>query len=319
MEAFAKAKANFRIQLRADEVRTLLGTPDPDTDIDSALDQLVEWGNLERTHDTGRVSNLADFYRRHFVYRITAAGEAAESAVGAVIAALESSGSLQRVMLGSILRNLELLVAQVTGSAEPDVSIVHEAVFNVTRQFEALAENASTFMGRLHEVIESSEVETSAFIAYKQDIIAYLQDFIGELGRVVPQICRCLNDLDAYGLSKAAALAAQADEAPDLGIQRDIALEFDNRLRGICRWFLSDGQEPPTIDLLRRTARDAINRILRVLERIHESRFRRVNHTADLLCIARWISDCASDDQAQLLFQRAFGFVCVSSPLRATR
>ena len=159
MAVFARAKAHFRIQLRADEVLQELKLAGyavtlPEAGVDPLLDQLTEWGNLERSHDTGRVSTLADFYRRHYVYRLTAGGEAAELALGAVAAALASSGSLQKVMLGAILRNLQILVVEIgSGPVEPEPAAVYEAVFNVTSQFEALAENASTFMGKLHEVL----------------------------------------------------------------------------------------------------------------------------------------------------------------------
>jgi len=313
MAVFAQAKAHFRIQLRADEVRQELERAGyavtlPEAGIDPLLDQLTEWGNLERSHDTGRVSTLADFYRRHYVYRLTAGGEAAELALGAVAAALASSGSLQKVMLGAILRNLQILVAQIgRGSVEPEPAAVYEAVFNVTSQFEALAENASTFMGKLHEVLEHGEVESETFVAYKQDIIAYLQEFVSELARMAPRIRDCLDALRGYGLRRLGQIAARADEAPDLGGSRDIAAGFAARLDGICRWFLGEDSDLATVELLRRAARGAINRILRVLERIHDQRFRQVNRTADLLRLAGWFTACLDDTAAHRLFQQAFG------------
>src|SRR5262245_7122220 len=111
MRLFLEAKGRYRIQLRPDDVaaeirRSGLLAELPEGSVDRALDQLVDWGNLRRSHDTGRVATLEDFRRRHFVYQLTAAGEAAERSVGEVLAALERSGSLQRVMLGTILRNL---------------------------------------------------------------------------------------------------------------------------------------------------------------------------------------------------------------------
>jgi uncharacterized protein DUF2397 len=122
MRAFLDAKARYRIQFRPDEIAAELrraGYDDepPEGGVDRALDRLVEWGNLRRSHDTGRVTTLEDFRRRHFIYQMTA-GEVAERAVGEVLDALERSGSLQRVMLGTILRNLDE-IARELGGGEP--------------------------------------------------------------------------------------------------------------------------------------------------------------------------------------------------------
>src|SRR5205807_5324237 len=110
-----------------------------------------------RSHDTGRVATLEDFRRRHFVYQMTAAGEAAERAVGEVVAALASSGSLQRVMLGAILRSLGELADELA-APEPRAMRLYEQLFNAAEQFRALAENAGVFLARLHEALDASEV-----------------------------------------------------------------------------------------------------------------------------------------------------------------
>ncbi len=309
MAIFAAMKARYKIQLRADDVTHSLleqRRSIPDNGIESALDQLVEWGNLVRAHDTQRVATLQDFYRRHYVYRITPAGEAAETAVGAVIEAMHRSGSLQRVMLGAIARRLERITLELQKDT-PDPAILFEALFDATRQFESLTENASMFMSRLHEALESTEVTTSAWIAYKQDVIAYLQDFIGELSRSTPQTEKFLRILVAYGIEKVCALAAKADEAPTLDEQEDRSAQMATRLRGVCEWFLGDGIEAATVELLRGAARGAVNRILLVLERLHEGRFRKVNRTADLLQLAEWFAACSDDASAHQLAQTAFG------------
>jgi DNA-binding MarR family transcriptional regulator len=155
LRLFLEAKNRYRIQFRPDEVAAELRW---DTqDVERALDQLVQWGNLRRSHDTGRVGTLADFRRRHLIYQLTPAGEAAERAVGEVVAALERSGSLQRVMLGTILRNL-VGIREELAQGEPRPERLFEHLFNLTEQFRALTENASAFLARLHEAIDQGEV-----------------------------------------------------------------------------------------------------------------------------------------------------------------
>ncbi len=320
MGVFAAAKARFRIQLRPDEVATELGRSgrgelldrDDPNQLERALDQLVSWGNLRRSHDTGRVATLEDFRRRHFVYQVTPAGEAAERAVGEVIDALSSSGSLQTVMLGAIERNLGR-VAEELARAEPEPAVLYEALFNVFEQFRALAENASTFMTRLHEAIEAGEVHDQAFLAYKTAVIAYLEDFVGDLADIAPRVTERLRTIEGArggGVERLTALAARADRAPTLDGVHDVSGVLDRQWRGLSVWFLGDRGAPPTVELLRAEARGAINRILLVLERLHEKRFRRMDRSADLLRLAVWFDGAetaASDGAIHRMFERAFG------------
>ena len=303
LRLFLEAKTRYRIQFRPDEVASELRCGAQDAE--RALDQLVQWGNLRRSHDTGRVATLADFRRRHLIYQLTPAGEAAERAVGEVVAALERSGSLQRVMLGTILRNL-VEIRQELGRPEPTPERLFEHLFNLTEQFRALTENASAFLARLHEAIDQGEVHVEAFLVYKQAVLEYLEQFLGELSETAPRITAEVQGIDPEA-ERLILLAAQADAAPSpLGIQ-DPAEGLRRKWRGIAAGFVGDGREPATVEHLRAAARGAINRILLVLERLHEKRFRRFSRTADLLRLAGWFDGLASGEEAHRLFQQAFG------------
>jgi uncharacterized protein (TIGR02677 family) len=312
---FLETKARYRIQLRPLEVAAELRSAGYDaalleTTVDRALDQLVDWGNLRRSHDTGRVATLEDFRRRHFVYQLTPAGETAERAVGDVVAALERSGSLQRVMLGSILRNLHELLHELSAAA-PQAERLYESLFNLTEQFRALTENASTFLARLHEAIDQGEVHDQAFLLYKQAVLGYLEDFLGELATLAPQIAAAIRAIEGAGVERLVVLAGRADSAPTpLGIA-DPTTELRQKWRGIAAWFLGDRREAATVELLRAAARGAINRILLVLERLHEKRFRRFSRTTELLRLAAAFDGLASEssgaERSHRLFQAVFG------------
>lgn len=298
MRTFAEAKARYLVQLRPEEVlsevrRLLPRDLIPEDGLERALDQLVSWGNLARRHETGRVATVEDFRRRHFVYQLTAAGEAAELALGKVLEALEASGSLQAVMLSAILRNLGVLSDELPGR-EPVPARLYEALFNVNEQFRALTENASTFLTRLNEAIDTGEVNAEAFLLYKQAVLEYLDHFLRELAGLAPQITAAILAVEAAGVERLIALAAGEARAPTLAGTHDPAEGLRRQWQGMRSWFLGGGTEVATVELLRAAARSAINRILQVLDRLHEKRFRRVNRTADLLCLARWFEELAA-------------------------
>ncbi len=311
MAAFTGGKARFRIHFRPDQVAAELERrgflPElPEGGLERALDQLVLWGNLRRIHDTGRVATLEDFRRRHFLYQLTPAGEAAERAVGAVVDVLRESGSLQTVMLGAIAKNLGILLAELRGDA-PRPQVLYEALFNVTQQFRALTENASIFLGRLHEAIDASDVRRQAFLLYKEAVIGYLDDFLRELSEIAPRITRTLGEIGDADARRLAALAAEADPAPAFDGPRDVAGRLLGQWRDVSAWFLGTPGQPPTLEMLRGAARGAIRRILMVLDRIHEKRFRRANRTADLERLAAWFEDETRVPDAHALFHDAFG------------
>lgn len=316
MRLFLEAKERYRIQFRPGEVAA--GLPRigyrEEVDraaLDRALDQLVAWGNLRRSHDTGRVATLEDFRRRHFLYQMTAAGEAAERAVGEVVAALSSSGSLQRVMLGAILRSLGELADELSGPA-PRPERLYEQLFNAGEQFRALTENAGVFLARLHEALDASEVSAPSFLLYKQAVLEYLEQFVAELVELTPLIAGHAGRIEAAGAEGMIALAARADETPTPDGRRDASEELRRRWQGMVAWFLGDGREAPTVETLRGAARSAVARILVVLERIQEKRFRQVNRTADLVRLAAWFDALDGEEdgrgnRAHRLFQSAFG------------
>src|SRR5918999_167798 len=74
LDVFARAKRQYRLQLRPDEVLAETDWPQAPPLIDEvnvALRQLAAWGNLESQPDTARVSTLGDFYRARFIYRLS--------------------------------------------------------------------------------------------------------------------------------------------------------------------------------------------------------------------------------------------------------
>ncbi len=84
MDAFAAAKRQFRLHLRPDEVLAEAQwdvAPPKIEDLQGALAQLTEWGNLESQPDTARVASISDFYHARFLYRLSEGGEAVESAL----------------------------------------------------------------------------------------------------------------------------------------------------------------------------------------------------------------------------------------------
>ncbi|PWF49139.1 TIGR02677 family protein [Massilia glaciei] len=315
MDTFASAKRQFRLQLRPDEVRLEAAWPDaapPVEEIQLALSQLAEWGNLESQPDTARVSSIEDFYKARFLYRLSLGGEAVESALTTFAQALARRSELQTVALEDILTQLNALRTLAAAPAL-DPAKVHGVLRDLVRVFEGLADNAQAFMAGVARTIELQQADPHAVMTFKQRLIDYLQRFVSDLVGRSGAIVQRLNELAPH-IEPLLALAAQRetrDAAPgdDAAQEQAFALRQDSwreRWRGLSRWFISDGHIQAQSEMLRAKARSAIPQLLAAVAALNERRSGRSDRSADFRILARWFADTDSDDDAHRLWRAGF-------------
>jgi uncharacterized protein (TIGR02677 family) len=319
MDVFAAAKRQYRLQLRPDEVLAEASWPDTPPrieEVNAALAQLAEWGNLESQPDTARVSSLADFYRARFLYRLSHAGEAVEAGLAVFFQTLHRRAELQTVALEDIASRLQALRHLVDGAAsseEPDVAKMHEILRDLVRVFEDLAENAQAFMAGVARSIELQQSEASIVIAYKRRLIDYLERFMGDLVRrsdAIAQLIHYLSSRVDHVFLQIAEREAK-DAAP--GSAQD---QLDERMRrwrswrerwsGLRGWFLSNGTEQPQAELLRTRARAAIPQLLGAIAAMNERRSGRSDRSADFRTLGQWFAACETESQAHRMARAAF-------------
>ncbi|BCL90192.1 hypothetical protein MAFF211471_52800 (plasmid) [Ralstonia solanacearum] len=180
MDCFAAAKRQFRLHLRPDEIlnegnwdRIPEHAQPRIEEVQAALAQLTEWGNLESQPDTTRVASISDFYRARFLYRLSQGGEAVEAALTTFERTLRRRAELQTVALEDISNRLQTLLS-LADSANPDAAKIHETLRDLVRVFESLADNAQAFMAGIGRSIELQQAEVTAVLAYKKRLIDYL-------------------------------------------------------------------------------------------------------------------------------------------------
>jgi uncharacterized protein (TIGR02677 family) len=314
LEVFVEAKEHYVIELRPAEVRDRLARsglhhdlPGAD-DLDRHLDQLADWGNLQRSHDTSAVSRVEDFYRRRFIYRLTAAGEAAHRAVREVEATVGRSGSLQTAMLREIRDALAALAAAARAGDGPGVV---RALHLLRAAFDSLTKEANLFLLELDRQTSGERIDEDRFFAHKQALLAYLGKFLEELRRIRPEVAARVLEVEALDPERFLAAAAPAAERPPVAEGEDPLARWiaDERERwaGVRGWFTAHGAAPPRVERLHGVAVEAVVRLTRALARLNERRARAADRAADFRTLARWFSECASDADAHALWASAFG------------
>jgi uncharacterized protein (TIGR02677 family) len=315
MDVFAAAKRQYRLQLRPDEVLAEARWPEPPPRIEEvnlALAQLSDWGNLESHPDTARVSTLSDFYRARFLYRLSQGGEAVEAALAVFVQTLQRRAELQTVALEDITSRLKALVA-LASDTEADVAKIHEPMRDLVRVFEGLAENAQAFMAGVARSIELQHADAGVVASYKRRLIDYLERFMGDLVRRSDSIARLIVALEPHidalleQIVEREARDAAPGEAKDQADARDRYREaWRERWKGLRGWFLSTGDEPPQAELLRARARSAIPQLLGAIAALNERRSGRSDRSADFRVLAGWFAACSSDEAAHRLARAAF-------------
>ncbi|MGW6389933.1 TIGR02677 family protein [Streptomyces sp. NPDC055103] len=315
MRAFLVAKERFAVHLRPEDVYAGLPAavrPGELEGVVGALDKLVEWGNLRADPDTGRVTAVEDFYRKRYIYQLTREGEAAEEALSAYDEALGRRGALQAVALHDIVTQLRALLVLAAEEA-PDPAKTHLALDGLASRFGALADNARAFMGSLQRTIDLHDVGEEVFLAYKDQLIQYLERFIQDLITLGGRIARLILELEEGGSIEALLWAAAAREAADATPQDAAYAEqaayerWAGRWAGLAAWFLSrDGRESQA-RLLRGRALGAVPQLLAVVRSLNERRAGRSDRSADFRTLARWFADAPDDDARHRLWRTAFG------------
>lgn len=320
MRALMAQKERFTVHVRPEEVSAALaadsGPPVEEAAVGEALERLAQlsWGNLLAFPDSSRVTALEDFYRRRMLYQLSREGEAAERALAQYDTALGTRGALQSVALEDIvvlLTNLRDTVAAHGSGTAVDSARTHQTLRGLRERFVELAENAVAFMGSMQRTIDLHDADVDAFLAYKEELIAYLERFIHDLLTRGAAIAELLGRIPAGGVAVLADIAAEresADAAPGEADSARAAVR-DTWLRqwaGLTEWFVSTPVRESEAKLLRARARAAIPALLAVVRALHEKAGGRTDRTQDFLTLARWFAALPTDADRHRLWRSAF-------------
>lgn len=325
MRSLMAEKERFTVHVRPEQMRAALsvdgGVPVEEQAVSEALERLADpkWGNVLAFPDSSRVTALEDFYRRRMLYQMSRPGEAAERALAQYDAALGTRGSLQSVALEDIvvlLTHLRDTVAEHRAGVSADAARTHQALRSLRERFAELAENAVAFMGSMQRTIDLHDADVEAFLAYKEQLIEYLERFIHDLLTRGAAIAELLDSIPPDGVDFLATTAAEreaADAAPGeaetaVAAAREV---WRRQWSGLTDWFVSSPDRDSEAKLLRSRARAAIPALLAVVRSLHDKEGGRTDRTHDFLTLARWFAALPDDGDRHRLWRSAFGLAPV--------
>ena len=276
--------------------------------VDARLSYLVEHGNLARSPRETEARSLRDYLSNRARYQLTQLGELVQRQVEELLAHTDAAHEVSSEMLGGILAGLQQLQelddVRLLGT-DPDV--VAREIATVFAQFETLVESTREFYTYLSQVLVRYDLDRAEFQVFKTALLDYLQRFVDEIARYMPQVAQVLVELGP----RVPALTSRANAG-----QRLVSLDGTAARRsrgldpadwsGLHAWFVGGGGRDSDAAGVRRLATDAMRALLVNLRRIAASTDREQSRYADLVRLARWF-DQADDETAHALWAAAFG------------
>lgn len=280
---------------------------DADT-ADARLSYLVEHGNLARSPRESEAHSVREYLQTRSRYQLTQIGELVHRQIEDLLGTVEEAREVSSEMLGGILTGLTKLDGYDELSlAGADPEELAREIGTVFAQFERLVESTRDFYTYLSQVLVRFDLDRAEFQAFKTALLDYLQRFVDEIARHMPQLADVLVRLQP----RIDALCARANEG-----QRLLSLDGSTarRARGLDpadwgslhAWFVGSGGRQSDAAGVRRLATNAMRTLLVNLRRIASSAEREQSRYGDLLKLARWF-DGADDEHAHALWVAAFG------------
>lgn len=311
MRLFTSGMSGFLSDQSAEEVAERLADLGWGLDrdlVDQRLSYLVEHGNLARSPREADARSLREYLANRARYQLTQRGELVHRQIEELLTHSDSAREVSSEMLPGILSGLEGLARLADhGLDDADPRDVAGRASTLFAQFELLVSSTRQFYTYLSQVLTRFDLGREEFEAFKSALLEYLQRFVDEISRHMPQVADRLGSLEPH----LPALCARANAGERLvGLdgtraKRAVGLEVDD-WASLHAWFVGVPGRRADADNVRRLATDAMRSLLTNLRRIASGADRQQSRYGDLTRLATWF-DSSDDDTAHHLWAAAFG------------
>jgi uncharacterized protein (TIGR02677 family) len=271
--------------------------------IESALSELCEWGNLQACPDTARVCTVEDFYNPRHKFQITVQGEAMEKALASYEASSERERQLQCGGLADI-RFVAQELKQLSQEAERNAGQIHRNFLLLFALFEELSAAAKTMVDKLGG-------RTELQLPDVRRLTEHCRRFLGELELETDSIGELVRDIESTGLERLILVVVRRHLDDRSGAASkaiaDACGEWRLRWERLRSWFISRPNHLSRSILLRERLRASLPALLRMTAGIYVQGAPRIDRIQDFRILARWFAQAGSDAEAHLLWRAAFG------------
>ncbi|RYL98355.1 TIGR02677 family protein [Sporolactobacillus sp. THM7-7] len=277
--------------------------------LEQDLGTLVSWNNIIPRQEMKEPKSIEDYKRKRFRYQITPYTVEFER----MLTELEKKGdefggALEKSAFIRLLKAIKGLSDPVKEAEQTP----YERWQEVLHHFKQIKTNTSDYIGYLNSEKLEANMQTEAFLVYKDQFVNYLRDFVMALQQTAMKIQSALDETSSEVLEKTARSIIDHERSipriggPELD-ERAIAEDFYATWKNIKSWFIANESGESEYTSLQRQTNEAIRRITRIIQRFGERLQQHRSRKKDYLHIAKWFDQCASLEEAHQLSATVFG------------
>lgn len=273
------------------------------------LDMLTEWRNLEAYQDTRRVTSIEEFKNKKFEYSMTDVGVEVERLVQRLENLHIEGASLEPSLLERIRSYLSEFPQMAEANQEN--SKVYAWWNDLSSDFVRLNQNYKDYMSNLSSVKAEQMMQTSAFLAFKDQLVEYLRNFIKNLqrnvGAIEEELRRITDEQKFTVLDKVITYELSIPRIGEEVTRQEITNKIYDRYQSIFEWFCGTTGDDNEASKLFDKTNDIIRKITRYAMQISEKNAMGANRREEYRRTAEIFMKCEDMKQAHRLSAMVFG------------
>lgn len=240
------------------------------------LAQLVKWNNLIARQDMGNAKTIEEYKKKRFRYQCTPYTVEIERMLQSLEKLGDSfKGSLERTQFDRLLQALIQLEKELAPKPQPNNEEIAQIWDDIFSYFRNIRRNTADYIAYINSEKTEEQMQTEAFLVYKNQFTAYLRDFIVSLQKTSMQIQQRLTELNDEKCAQIYEAVMQhklsIPRLEDAGLSKEELLEEHVELwQSLYQWFLGSPNHQSELDMLQLQTNEMIRRITRYVQRIGE-------------------------------------------------
>jgi uncharacterized protein (TIGR02677 family) len=278
-----------------------------DKELEQDLTSLVGWQNLETRQEMSEPKSIAEYKNKHFRYQISETSIAIEEMLEKLSGKIgHSRGALDK-------NTFERFLAAVK---ELEQKTDEKDLFNIWQDtvthFTSIKNNTSDYIGYLNSERTESQMQTEAFLVFKDQFVFYLRDFIVTMQNTSYQIQYALQGISQEKLMLiSSSVISHEKEIPRFDDTVLDEAKLTTELLGIwdtmLAWFIDRPGKTSEYSSLMKQTNQAISKITRMIQRFSDRMQQHQSRKKDYIHLAEWFLQCSSVEEAHQLSSQVFG------------
>src|SRR5699024_9699142 len=220
------------------------------------LAQLVEWNNVTTQQETGRAQTIEEFKKKRFRYQPTPYTIEFER----MLIAMEKGGdvfggSLEKKEFERLYQSLQEMEKVLEKESLPEADECAQIWNDIFTYFGSITKNTSDYIAHVNSEQAQEQMQTEAFLVFKDQFTTYLRDFIIGLQQTALKIQYLVRALEPENLKpfvkKVVVHQQNVPRFEDVGLdEADLSDEQMEKWTTLKTWFLGDAFRESELDNL---------------------------------------------------------------------